>query len=276
VEVAFTLPLSGLTLRGTRSAARGGLPCLCLHGWLDNCASFEVLSQHLPDLDLVALDLPGHGHSDHVPAAKYHYLDYAAYLLELAHAQGWSRFNLIGHSLGGALASLVAGIHPEKVARLVLIDALGPLPATAEETRLSVARHLKAALEGARQVVYPSRLQATKARVQLGNLLWDTAERLVERDLQEVPGGYTWRSDNRLKLPSMHSLSEEQILAFLRAIHAPTLLLKAERTALKEPFYQGRLESVRGLQMRTLAGGHHLHMENVEPVAEAIRAFLLP
>ncbi|XYI03539.1 hypothetical protein ACMHYB_28735 [Sorangium sp. So ce1128] len=50
----------------------------------------------------------------------------------------------------------------------------------------------------------------------------------------------------------------------------------AERTALKEPFYPRRIESVSDIRVQTLAGGHHLHMENAEQVAEAIRAFLLP
>ncbi|XXT24212.1 alpha/beta hydrolase [Sorangium sp. So ce429] len=275
VDVTFTLPRSGLTVRGRRSTAGEGTPCLCLHGWLDNCASFEALSQHLPGLDLLAIDLPGHGLSEPVPSGVHDELGYAALVVELAHALGFHRYNLVGHSLGGAVASLVAGVHPEKVARLVLLDAIGPVPAAAEETRASVARHLRSLLEGPREIVYSSRQQAVKARVQLADLLWDTAERLVERDLREVPGGYTWRSDWRLKLPAVRTLGEEQILAFLRAIAAPTLLIMAERTALKEPFYPRRIESVRDIRVQTLAGGHHLHMENAEQVAEAISAFLL-
>jgi pimeloyl-ACP methyl ester carboxylesterase len=273
-EVSFVLPRSRLTLRGRRAANGQGLPCLCLHGWLDNCASFDSLGEHLPGLDLIAVDLPGHGHSDAMPGAAYHYLDYAICVLELAHTQRWERFNLIGHSMGGALSSLVAGLHPEKVARLVLIDAIGPLPGSPEETRLSVARYVQAYLDKAEQPVYRSRLQALKARVQLADILLDTAEQLIERDLREVQGGYSWRSDVRLKHPFMRTFSEEQILAFLSNIQAPTLLIQAERTMLKEPFYRRRISSVRTLRVVTLPGGHHLHMENVEPVAETIRAFL--
>jgi len=274
-EVSFVLPRSRLTLRGRRAAKGQGLPCLCLHGWLDNCASFDSLGEHLPGLDLIAVDLPGHGYSDPMPGVAYHYLDYATYVLELAHAQGWERFHLLGHSMGGALASLVAGLHPEKVARLVLIDAIGPLPGSPEETLSSVARYVQAYLGKAEQPVYRSRLQAIKARVQLADILLDTAEKLLERDLREVPGGYSWRSDVRLKHSFMRTFSEEQVLAFLRNIQAPTLLLQAERTALKEAFYPGRIDSVRAMRVVTLPGGHHLHMENVEPVAETLRAFLV-
>ncbi|MCO6010817.1 alpha/beta hydrolase [Actinoallomurus purpureus] len=273
-ELCVPLARGRLTLRGRRTTARGGLPTLCLHGWLDNCASFGPLFERMADVDLVAVDLPGHGLSDPLPAATYPYLDHVAHLLELAQVQGWERFNLIGHSLGGALSTLIAGIHPEKIARLVLIDAIGPLPASATDTPATVARYLNAYLGDHEQPVYRSPAQAAKSRVQLADMLLDTAERLIERDLREVPGGYSWRSDIRLKYPSIRTFSEEQILAFLRNISAPTLLMTAERTALTEDRYRARIESVPRLEHVTLPGGHHLHMENADAVAKVIRGFL--
>ncbi|HZX81878.1 MAG TPA: alpha/beta fold hydrolase, partial [Lysobacter sp.] len=80
----------------------GGVPVLALHGWLDNAASFLPLSSHLPGLDIVALDLPGHGASAHLPAsAEYTLVNAARAVLGAADALGWSRFSLLGHSMGG-------------------------------------------------------------------------------------------------------------------------------------------------------------------------------
>jgi pimeloyl-ACP methyl ester carboxylesterase len=245
-----------------------------LHGWLDNSASFVPLFERAPGLNLVAIDLPGHGLSAAVPSATCQYLDYVACVLELAHSQGWDRFQLIGHSLGGALSSLIAGIHPEKISRLVLIDAIGPLSATPEAGRSSVARYLTAYLDDKPPPVYPTRAQAIKARLQLADILMDTAERLLARDLREGPGGYSWRSDARLRYPFSRTFTEEQVLDYLREISAPTLLVTAERSALVESFYPRRIETVRKLRHVTLPGGHHLHMENADMVASAIRAFL--
>jgi pimeloyl-ACP methyl ester carboxylesterase len=273
-DVEFALPHAGIILRGKRTRGGGGPPTLCLHGVLDNCASFDALSHYLGDLDLIAIDLPGHGFSDPIPSPICNYLEYASCVLELAHAQGWQRFQLIGHSLGGAVSSLVAGIHPDKVERLVLIDAIGPLSAEPAPTVSAIARYLNIYLQGDRHPIYRNRIQAVKARVQLADILLETAEVLVERDLKEVPGGYSWRHDVRLNRGLTTTLGENQVLAFLSNISAPTLLVTAERTALRENYYPRRINSVPQLRQLTLPGGHHLHMENPEPVAKATRDFL--
>ncbi|MFY0450190.1 alpha/beta hydrolase, partial [Xanthomonas codiaei] len=61
----FACELAIGRVTGLRNTGRGPRRILALHGWLDNAASFVPLSAHLqaPDLDLVLLDLPGHGHS---------------------------------------------------------------------------------------------------------------------------------------------------------------------------------------------------------------------
>ncbi|WP_280275282.1 alpha/beta fold hydrolase [Nocardia wallacei] len=274
-DVTFFLPRAGITLRGKRTRSSTGLPTLCLHGILDNCASFGPLAERLTGPDLIAVDLPGHGLSDPIPSATCHYLDYAACVLELARTQGWERFHLIGHSLGGAVSTLVAGIHPDKIERLVLLDAIGPLSAEPGQAVSGIARYLDTYLRGDKHPTYRSRTHAVKTRVQLGDILLETAEALVERDLRETEGRFSWRHDARLNRGLPATFGEEQVLAFLRNISAPTLLITAERTALVEPYYPQRIDSVPKLRRVTLPGGHHLHMENVDAVAEEIRGFLV-
>ena len=100
---------------------------LALHGWLDNANSFLPLSQCLADYQIMAIDWPGHGLSEHRPG-KYplHWIDYLydldALLTALpAHQQPTA---ILGHSLGGIIASAYTAAFPEKVASLVLVEAL--------------------------------------------------------------------------------------------------------------------------------------------------------
>jgi pimeloyl-ACP methyl ester carboxylesterase len=275
-QISIALPRAGITVRGQRFGQPSGKPTLCLHGWLDNSASFEPLAAALGGLalDIVAVDLPGHGWSEPVPSVTLQYLDYVAVVLELVAELGWTRFHLIGHSLGGALSVLTAGIHPDKISKLVLIDAIGPLSAEPESTRSSIARYLHAYLDDVANPVYDTRMQAVKARMQLSDILMSTAERLLTRDLVEVPGGFSWRSAARLKYPFTMVFTEEQVLEFIRGITAPVLLVSADRTALGESYYPKRIESVPNLRHVVVEGGHHVHMENVRPVAEFITEFL--
>ncbi|MGL4692583.1 MAG: alpha/beta fold hydrolase, partial [Stenotrophomonas maltophilia] len=103
----FSLPVAGSTVAGLRSPVSGGLRVLALHGWLDNAASFVPLAAQLPELELVAIDLPGHGHSAHLPpGTQYNTPGAICHVLDVADALGWDRFVLLGHSMGAGIASL--------------------------------------------------------------------------------------------------------------------------------------------------------------------------
>ncbi|HAQ73485.1 MAG TPA: alpha/beta hydrolase, partial [Pseudomonas sp.] len=110
-----------------------GRPVIALHGWLDNAASLSRLAPLLNGVRIVALDLPGHGLSDHrPPGAGYNIWDYAHDILQTAEQFGWQRFSLLGHSLGGIVSVLLAGAMPERIERLALIDGVIPYTGEAE------------------------------------------------------------------------------------------------------------------------------------------------
>ena len=124
--------------------------------------------------------------------------------------------------------------------------------------------------------IYPDIESAVKARFQVGGILKSSVRPLVERGLQPVNGGYTWRSDPILKSKSRHYFTEEQAQAFIKEITAPVLLIEAEHTE-KDYWYellQKRMPYVNKLQHQIIPGGHHLHLDNPEPVAMAIHEFL--
>ncbi len=123
----ITLDTPCLRIAGRRSGKAAGPKLLAVHGWLDNAASFAPLAPHFADHDLVAIDLPGHGRSSHrAPGAWYHFIDYCSDVLAVADALGWPHFALLGHSLGGAVSSMLAAALPERIERLIYLTAFLP------------------------------------------------------------------------------------------------------------------------------------------------------
>ena len=121
----FKIQTSRHALAGLKNSSKAGSPIIALHGWLDNAASFLPLyEQSSYSRPFYALEMPGHGLSDHRPSSTtYHLLenvvDVLAFIDEIAPKQTVS---LIGHSLGGIVCSLLAAAAPERFDRLVLLD----------------------------------------------------------------------------------------------------------------------------------------------------------
>ena len=255
-------------------------PVLCLHGWLDNAATFDGLAPRLPGWRLVALDLPGHGHSDHRPAgAGYNIWDYAHDVLQVAEQFGWQRFSLLGHSMGAIVSVLLAGALPERVERLALIDGVIPYTGEADSAPQKLGSALEAllAVNDKRKPVYASFDQAVEARMKgVGAVSREAAEMLAQRGLMPVPGGYTWRTDPRLMLPSAMRLTRAHALAFVSRVACPTSLVLAEQGLMMQPELLELVESF-PFDTRRLAGGHHLHLDDdigAEAVARVFNSFL--
>ncbi len=275
----FTLELPHQRLAAKAWGSPLQPPVLALHGWLDNAASFDRLAPLLSDCYVVALDLPGHGLSDHRPAGTwYHYMDYLDDVGDVVNALGWSRFTLLGHSLGGAIASVFAAAFPERVECLLLIEALGPLSGEADQTLLQLKRALAQRAQSSSKAlrVFTDIEQAIAARAQANDLSHPAAEALVSRGLKAVAGGYSWSSDPRLTLPSPTRHTEAQVIDLMRGIKTSTLLVLAEPSApfVSAQLMQARIEVIPQLKVLRLPGNHHLHLEAPLPVADAMKRFM--
>lgn len=271
------LPTARGRFAGLRNGNAGAPPLLALHGWLDNAASFAPMAPFLAGYDLVALDLPGHGQSFHYPVdAEYSLFSTLLDVLAAADALAWTRFTLLGHSMGGAIASLLAAAAPERIERLRLIEAIGPLAATEDTTaeRLRDAVAKRRALDGKRKRVFQDPDLAVRARMQTNITSLDeaSAQLLVGRGLNIVEGGYEWSSDTRLTLPTAVRMSEAQVADCLRAIVCPVRMVMADPAPPYIPatMRDGRIACVRDIACTVLPGSHHLHMTHPREVVEAL------
>lgn len=270
-------------MAGLRAGDAGAPRVIALHGWLDNAASFVPLAQHLRGIDLVAADLPGHGASAHLPpGADYSFAAAVNAVLDIADALGWERFSLLGHSMGAGISSLVAAACPQRVERLVAIEALGALAEVPERTvaRMREAIAATRALRGKSLRVFPDLALAVRARmsagVQVGSRLEAAAARLlVERGVVPVEGGFTWSSDPRLTLPTLQRMTEPQVRDLVAGIECPTRVIFAEpaQPYLPDPLRRERTGLLPRGELIVMEGGHHLHMEQPAEVAAAIGDF---
>ena len=278
-EVRLRLP--HIELAAHLYGPEDGLPVIALHGWLDNAASFGRLAPLLPGLRIVALDFAGHGHSDHrPPGSSYAIWDYAYDVLQVAEQFGWQRFSLLGHSMGAIVSVLLAAAMPERVERLALIDGLIPYTGEADSSpqKLGEALNAQLALAGKSKPVYAEFSRAVEARMRgVGAVSREAAELLAQRGLMPVPGGYTWRTDSRLTLPSPLRLTHAHALAFVRSLQCPTKLLMAQQgMLLAQPSINQLLEGL-AVEAVQLPGGHHLHLDDEQGaalVADCFKAFL--
>ena len=273
----FRLP--ALSLAGWQQGPVQNSVTLCLHGWLDNANSFLPLSDYLSDLNLVAIDLPGHGLSAHrSPDAHYHFLDWIYDVASLIKTQGWQQVSIIGHSMGGMIGSVLAAAMPQMVSRLVLIDSIGLVTAEAS----NVTQQLRTALTHRwqspekRKPLYADLQAAAKARQSQSDFDYATALLLAQRGTVAIDGGVTWSADIRLRESSAYRLQPQQAAQLLQDIQCPVLALMASdglemmQQAMQQ--YQGCYAQLQRLEM---SGGHHFHMTNPEQCAAAIRQFLV-
>ena len=99
---------------------------ILIHGVRDHCRTWDRIARSLSEnFHVIAPDLRGHGDSDLAAGHNYRYTDYIFDTFNLVIALGLEKFSLVGHSMGGAIANLLAGIYREHVDSVVAIEGIG-------------------------------------------------------------------------------------------------------------------------------------------------------
>lgn len=276
VTEEFLVTVAGVEIAGKRWR-NGERKVIALHGWLDNAASFDVLAPLLK-ADVIALDLAGHGLSYHrTPQASYNIWEDLPDIVRVADALQWQTFDVLGHSRGAIVSTLLATALPERVNSAILLDGLRPNPVPLEDLAPQLGRYLREHLAPERRrSLYESIEQAIKVRCRFTDMSEASAALITKRGLLHTESGLVWRHDPRLRLSSAVKLSQPHSDSVLKRLaqlpHRAFFVESAGGAVLKE---YGELERwSQLLNFEMLSGRHHFHMEEpAEMLATKINAF---
>ena len=276
----LTISTRQLTFSALELGDPQGKPVIALHGWMDNAASFVPVAEQLKGIRLIAIDLAGHGRSEHRPKGwSYDIWHYIEDLSDIAEALKFNEFGLLGHSLGGIICTMSAAtVLKEQVTGLVVIDGISPYPRTPEESVSSLKQYIRQRRQpviSLSEVGYRSIKQAIRARM-IGQyrVSKTSAELLVNRGLRQEESNWVWTMDPRLKLGSPARYTLEQSLAFVKAVTCPMSIIYVEEGEISE-FVRDYAQDLTSAGLHPLAGSHHLHMDGqVDAVAAVINTTL--
>jgi pimeloyl-ACP methyl ester carboxylesterase len=251
-------------------------PLVLLHGTSASLHTWEGWVKALkPTHRVISLDLPGFGLTGPNASADYHGDTYARFVLALLDQLKVQRFALAGNSLGGEIAWRVASLAPQRVDRLVLVDAAG-YPFTPESMPLGFRIARMPGLRRLPEHLLPRGLVEQSVR----NVYGDPAKvgsALVDRYFE-----LTLREGNRRALTQRFEAQAEDIalaeqnIARIRALKLPTLILWGERDRLIPPAIGQRFQAdIAGSQLQVFSGlGHVPHEEDPAATVKPVLAFL--
>jgi pimeloyl-ACP methyl ester carboxylesterase len=282
-----------LTIRGLRTHirhwGREGAPKIFMaHGWMDMSASFQFVVDALKgDWHVIAHDWRGFGLTERPGTDTYWFPDYFADLdAILDHYAPGEAVNLLGHSMGGNIVSVYAGVRPERVARLINLEGFG-LAATKPE---SAPGRYAGWLD---ELKSPPTMRPYDSLAEVASRLQKTNPRLpAERAAflaphwaaQNAEGQWEILGDPAHKMRGPLLYHVEEVLACWRRVTAPVLWVEAEHTNMwlwMGPKEQARAEVER--RMGHLArvtprmmpeAGHMLHHDQPALLAQMIEEFL--
>lgn len=256
-----------------------------LHGWMDSSPTFQFVVDALgQSWHIIAPDWRGYGASEWL-ARPYWFHDYYADLdCLLEHYSSDKPARIVGHSMGANIASVYAGVRPERVAQLVMLDFLGMKLDADIDAPAAMASWIKAIREPPKLRSYANH-EALARRLMLANPRLDEkrAEFLsctVSR--MRADGQIEMACDPWHKIPSPVPYRIEDSKAIWRKIGAPVLMLVADRGYVHDRLgndpdeYRSRIESFPNVRVRTINdAGHNIQHDQPAQVALALEEFLL-
>jgi pimeloyl-ACP methyl ester carboxylesterase len=255
-------------------------PLMLVHGNRDHCHNWDWVAEALRDeYHIVAPDFRGHGDSAWVYGSGYSHSEYVYDLAQLIHQQQLAPLNIIAHSLGGGVALRYAGVYPENINRMIVIEGAGGGWMSNDRP---VHLRMKDWIESTRKVAgrlpkrYPTLEDAYERMHEANAHLRDDQARHLTRhgSDQNEDGTYSWKFDNYTHVMSPFDMTHEQTMELWRRIEAPLLLVSGSESWFGKGARQDPASAFRNARHVTVAdAGHWVHHDQLDEFLRLTRDF---
>ncbi|XP_058168568.1 probable serine hydrolase [Anopheles ziemanni] len=294
--VEMQIPVPYGTIAGKWYGPSDVRPVLCLHGWLDNCGSFDRLIPLLPtDRSYLAIDLPGHGRTTRIPAGTtYSMIDYMSLVMYILRYYKWNKVSLLAHSMAANVAFAFTALFPQLVDLLICLDELDPLSYGIDRVTAVVSIsidkivdiHLRATGKeiAAEPPAYDYEDMIEKQyHATAGSLTREVSPHILQRMIspsKRHEGKYFFNGDSRIRYLTIPGWSNTIYFKLAERINVPFLAIKATESPYRKS--KERFDEMVALQRKInpkfevayVAGNHHAHLTQPELVEPIICDFL--
>jgi pimeloyl-ACP methyl ester carboxylesterase len=262
---------------------------LAFHGFMDHGRSYAPTMRHVThDLFVVAPDFRGHGASEWVgPGGYYHFYDYFDDVRRLLDHLAIDRFSVVGHSMGGSVATATAALHAKRVDRVLLLEGMGPPFSDLADTvdRLNQWLDVLGVRRASGDAVARRRCRvAMKDLGEAVDKLCRVNPRLPRERARELASTFTepadegegivWCQDPLHRTPAAKPFLEAEARMFWSALTMPVLSLYGEHGWPPERL-EDRHAAVPHLTSRVVRdAGHNIHHDRPELVAQILDDFV--
>lgn len=242
-----------------------------LHGYMDAAGTWDRVAPALAaaGLRVLAPDVRGFGDSDRAPRGSYyHFVDYIADLAGIIEHFADSPVELVGHSMGGTMATLYAGAFPERVSRLALLEGVGP----PDNSFSAGPGRMRSWIDEVRAIREPKAMTWNEARRRLllnhPNVPPDVLETRLPHLVRGENDAFVWKFDPLHRTRSPNMFLAKLFVEYAKAVRGPTLFVSGGPEGYHPPDEGERLEAFASLERETIEGaGHMMHWTKPDELA---------
>lgn len=260
-------------------------PLVLVHGGRDHARNWDWVARALrDDYHVIAPDLRGHGDSEWARGGNYMIQEFVLDIAQLIKTLALEPVTLVGHSLGGSVATQYTSVYPERVRQLVNIEGLGPPPEMlkgrlGKPTWERTAEWIEQVREFSSKVPkHYATIEAAAQRMLEANsfLSPEQAHHLTVHGVaRNEDGTFSWKFDNYVRLFYPQRYDMEEMRAMWGRITCPTLLVYGEKSWFGNPAKDGRFSAFQNAELEAVPdAGHWVHHDQFDIFMNLLRSFL--